>query len=82
MVPGVHPGSWWSYQLLIVLSVFFFIVRAVLNILDNILDLVATVSTLAFGGTCGFPPCSFVMRITTVFLVGRECMLFPFILSH
>ena len=80
MVPGVHPGSWWSYQLLIVLSVFFH--RAVLNILDNILDLVATVSTLSFGGTCGFPPCSFVMRITTVFLVGREYMLFHYILSH
>ncbi len=46
-----------------------FIIGAVLNILHKILDMVATVSTLSFRDTRGFPSCSFVMRIVSSFLV-------------
>ena len=46
-----------------------FIIKVVLNILDNIHDMVATVSTLWFGDTRVFPSCSFVMRHSSAFLV-------------
>ena len=56
----------------------FCIIRAVLNILENIHDIVAILSTLRFNS------CSFIMRITSAFLVGlwaQEYMLFNYILS-
>ena len=59
----------------------FLIIRSLLNILDNIHDMVATVSTLPFG----FPSCSSVDRITSASLVGLwvyEHMLFHYLLSH
>ncbi len=50
-----------------------FIIRAVMNMLDNNHEMVATVLTLSFGGTGCFPSCYFVTDITSAlnFLVGH-----------
>ncbi len=48
-VSKVHPGSGWSCQLLGKVC------SLLGNILDNIHDIVATVSTISFGGKSSFP---------------------------
>ncbi len=62
-----------------------FILRVILNILNHIHDMVATVSTLLFGSTDAFPSCSFVMRITSAIRVSlwvHKYMLFHYTLLH